>query len=180
MMVWGGTDSTFNDTNTGGRYNPTTDGWSATSTNNAPSPRDCLAAVWTGSEMVVWGGVFCCPEVDFNTGGRYNAASDSWTPTSTANAPLARWTHSAVWTGSEMIAWGGYNNELQVFFNTGGRYCAQTGLTPTPTPTATPTSTPAPTATPTPTATATPTPRATPMPRTAPTPRGRPTRLPRR
>ena len=24
-----------------------------------------------------------------------------------------------------MIAWGGYNSELQVFLNTGGRYCAQ-------------------------------------------------------
>ena len=126
MMVWGGTDSTFNDTNTGGRYNPTTDDWSAISTNSAPSPRDSLAAVWTGSDMIVWGGVFCCPGIDFNAGGRYNAGTDSWTPTSTANAPLARWAHSAVWTGSEMIAWGGYNSELQVFFNTGGRYCAAT------------------------------------------------------
>jgi hypothetical protein len=33
-----------------------------------------------------------------------------------------------------MIAWGGYNSELQVFFNTGGRYCAQSGPTPTPGP----------------------------------------------
>ena len=82
---------------------------------NAPSPRDSLAAVWTGSEMIVWGGVFCCPGIDFNTGGRYNAATDSWTPTSTANAPLARWAHTAVWTGSEMIAGGGNNSELQVF-----------------------------------------------------------------
>jgi hypothetical protein len=43
-----------------------------------------------------------------------------------------------VWIGIEMIAWGGYNSELQVFFNTGGRYCAQSGPTPTPTPTSTP------------------------------------------
>jgi N-acetylneuraminic acid mutarotase len=124
MIVWGGTDSTFNDTNTGGRYNPTADSWSATSTNNAPSPRDSLAAVWTGSEMIVWGGVFCCPGVEFNTGGRYSPDTDSWTATSTANAPLARYDHTAVWTGSEMIVWGGYNSD-QVFFNTGGRYCAQ-------------------------------------------------------
>jgi N-acetylneuraminic acid mutarotase len=177
MMVWGGTDSTFNDTNTGGRYNPTADNWSATSTNNAPSPRDSLAAVWSGSEMIVWGGVFCCPPIDFNTGGKYNAATDSWTPTSTANAPFARFYHTAVWAGTEMIVWGGYNEELQVFFNTGGRYCAQSGATPTPTPTPTAIATVTPT--PTPTATPTSTPRATPTPRIAPTPRSRPTPRPR-
>jgi N-acetylneuraminic acid mutarotase len=148
MMVWGGTDSTFNDCNTGGRYNPTMDSWSATSTDNAPSPRDSLAAVWTGSEMIVWGGAFCYPWMDFNTGGRYDAATDSWTPTSTANAPFARYDHSAVWTGREMIVWGGHNFEDNMFLNTGGRYCAQSGSTPTPTPTATATPTATPSATP--------------------------------
>ena len=128
MIVWGGTDSTFNDTNTGGRYNPTANSWSATSTNNAPSPRDSLAAVWTGSEMIVWGGVFCCPGIDFNTGGRYDPGTDSWTPTSTTSAPLARYDHTAVWTGSEIIVWGGYNLETAAFLNTGGRYCAQSAL----------------------------------------------------
>ena len=38
MIVWGGVDYTFNDCNTGGRYNPSTDSWMATSTDNAPSP----------------------------------------------------------------------------------------------------------------------------------------------
>ena len=110
MMVWGGADSSFQDTNTGGRYNPSADSWSAISTDNAPSPRDTLAAVWTGNEMMIWGGVFCCPELEFNTGGRYNADTNSWTATSTANAPIARWSHTAVWTGSEMIVWGGTNS----------------------------------------------------------------------
>ncbi len=45
--------------------------------------------------------------------------------TSTANAPFAREDHTAVWTGSEMIVWGGYNNAAQIFLNTGGIYCAQ-------------------------------------------------------
>src|SRR5437899_6290546 len=34
---------------------------------------------------------------------------DTWTATSTTNAPAARDTHTAVWTGSEMIVWGGWN-----------------------------------------------------------------------
>src|SRR5262249_1047100 len=32
---------------------------------------------------------------------------DSWTATSTTNAPSGRYYHTAVWTGSEMIVWGG-------------------------------------------------------------------------
>ena len=35
---------------------PCTDQWTATSTTNAPSARDGHTAVWTGSEMIVWGG----------------------------------------------------------------------------------------------------------------------------
>jgi N-acetylneuraminic acid mutarotase len=170
MIVWGGFDETSNYTNTGGKYNPSADSWAATSLENAQSPRADHTAVWTGSEMIIWGGIFCCPAVDFNTGGKYNAGTDSWTATTTANVPFGRYAHTAVWTGSEMIVWGGYNYELQVFFNTGGRYCAPSG--PTPTPTSSPTATPAPTATPT--ATATVTPRMTPTPRPRPTPRRRP------
>ena len=55
MIVWGGVDVN-GDLNTGGRYNPSTDSWTATSTTNAPDARDSHTAVWTGSEMIVWGG----------------------------------------------------------------------------------------------------------------------------
>jgi N-acetylneuraminic acid mutarotase len=166
MIVWGGVDETFNETNAGGKYNPTMDSWTDTNLGNAPSPRDSHTAVWTGSEMTVWGGVFCCPAIDFNTGGRYDATSDSWTATSTGNAPLARWAHSAVWTGSEMLVWGGYNDPRNLVLDTGGRYCAPPGPTPTPTVTTTPTATP--------TATATASPRIVPTPRLRPTPHPRP------
>src|SRR5260370_17258955 len=161
MVGGGGTEFTFNDCNTGGRYNPSSDSWTATSTANAPSPRGAHTAVWTGSEMVVWGGAFGPPAMSLDTGGRYSASTDSWIATSIANVPHAREDHTAVWTGSEMIVWGGtyiVGNNLY-FINTGGRYCAQGGPSPTPTPTAspTPTATLTPTPTPTPTATATPT-----------------------
>ncbi len=131
MIVWGGTDSTFNDCNTGGRYDPSTDSWVATTLGNAPSTRDSHSAVWTGSEMIVWGGIHVVggAGVDLNTGGRYNPASDGWTPTTTTNAPEVREYHSAVWTGSEMIVWAGYDiNNPNFFLNTGGRYCAQSPL----------------------------------------------------
>ena len=42
-----------------------------------------------------------------NTGGRYHPAGNSWTAVTTTGAPAARRNHTAVWTGSEMIVWGG-------------------------------------------------------------------------
>ena len=78
---------------------------------------------------------------------------DTWSPTNLTGAPDARFWQTAVWTGSEMIVWGG---SAISSLNTGGRYRAQSGPTPTPSPTPTPTATP----------------RATPRPR--PTPHVRP------
>src|ERR1043166_6170696 len=89
------------------------DTWTATP--SQPEPRNTHTAVWTGSEMIIWGGFG-----GGNTGGRYNPSTDSWTATSTVNAPSARSYHTAVWTGSEMIVWGGTDNSNT--FNTGGRY----------------------------------------------------------
>src|SRR5438477_580679 len=70
------------------------------------------------------------------TGGRYDPGTDSWTATTTIEAPSARSYHTAVWTGSEMIVWGGLSS--LGFSNTGGRYC---GKYPPPTPTPSPTPT---------------------------------------
>ncbi len=122
MIVWGGTDH-WDGLNTGGRYDPATDTWRATSVGlGVPSPRNSndATAVWTGSEMVVWGGRFG-PFGFANTGGRYDPVADSWVPTSVgAGVPPPRATHSAVWTGSEMVVWGG--EDAAGVTNTGGRY----------------------------------------------------------
>ena len=122
MIVWGGFDDSFNDVNTGGRYNPGTDSWTATTTANAPDARELHTAVWTGTQMIVWGGFDNLNFVDLNTGGRYNPNTNSWTATSTINVPDARENHTAVWTGSEMIVWGGFGDEFFEDLNTGGRY----------------------------------------------------------
>src|SRR5205823_1427233 len=66
----------------------TDDTWTGTSVTNAPSGRDVHTAIWTGSEMIVWGGGNSSGAL--NTGGRYNPTTDSWTATSTINAPEAR------------------------------------------------------------------------------------------
>jgi N-acetylneuraminic acid mutarotase len=136
MIVWGGHYPGGPILDTGGRYDPATDSWTATTSTNAPDARFSHTGVWTGGEMIIWGG----EDQNFlplNTGGRYDPGMDSWTRISTSNAPDARYAHTAVWTGTEMIVWGGTDNGGNTVFNTGGRYCAQSGPTPTPSPTPT-------------------------------------------
>ena len=136
MIVWGGHGATVGELyDTGGRYDPLTDTWTPMSTLNAPEPRRRHTAVWTGNEMIVWGGAEGTNPPDpipFNTGGRYDPVLDSWTATSLSNVPDERTDHSAVWTGSEMIVWGGKvgtSTEL----NTGGHYDpVSDSWTPTP------------------------------------------------
>src|SRR5205807_2561403 len=123
MIVWGGYsyDGVDHYWNTGGRYNPGTDGWVATSTTNAPVGRESQQAVWTGNEMIVWGGYYYDGNDHYlNTGGRYNPSTNSWAATGTTNAPSARASHKAVWTGLEMIVWGGGDGVN--YLNTGGKY----------------------------------------------------------
>jgi N-acetylneuraminic acid mutarotase len=113
MIVWGGDDGN-NAVNTGGRYNPTGNSWAAVSTTGAPLARLSHTAVWTGSvwtgsEMIVWGGYDGGSTASsyLNEGRRYNPTANSWTPVGTAGAPGGRFSHTAVWTGSEMIICGG-------------------------------------------------------------------------
>ena len=121
MIVWGGSQGLAGYTNTGGIYDPVTDSWTATSTTNAPTGRASHTAVWTGSKMTVWGGQ---QDVTFNyvnSGGTYDPAANTWTATSTTNAAAARGSHTAVWTGSKMIVWGGWDG-INPDVNTGGIY----------------------------------------------------------
>lgn len=125
MLIWGGTSTLgANPTplNTGSRYNPTTNSWTAITTTNAPSARNYHSAVWTGTEMIVWGGngTSTGTHQPLDTGSRYNPATNTWTTMSTTGAPGARWAHTAVWDGSQMIAWAGI--EAGGNTETGGRY----------------------------------------------------------
>ena len=114
MIVWGGWFATQIDT--GARYQPATNSWTAVTTTGAPAARSDHTAVWTGSEMIVWGGY---NGSYLNTGGRYNPATNTWTAVTTTGAPAGRGHHTAVWTGSELIVWGGHGG---LSLNTGGRY----------------------------------------------------------
>src|SRR5438045_8110775 len=106
MIVWGGTTIcppcySY----TGGRYNPNTDSWTATSIINVPSSRYDHTALWTGSEMIVWRG-FSQHGGSFNTGGRYRPAANSGTSISSVNPPLALSQHTALRTGDARARMG--------------------------------------------------------------------------
>ena len=69
----------------------------------APGPlrhRDFAAQVWTGTELVVWGG-----DPDGDSGAAYDPATDRWR--AIAPAPItARCEPATAWTGREALVWG--------------------------------------------------------------------------
>ncbi len=99
-----------------------TEGWLGMTLTGVPDGRIDHTAIWTGSEMIVWGGEYYSGGwVYLNSGGRYSPATDSWqTVSSGTDCPTARDHHTAVWTGAEMIIWGGYDGSACL--NTGGKY----------------------------------------------------------
>ncbi len=120
LIVWGGFDGSF--LNNGGRYNPVNNTWVGLSAAGAPAARSGASAVWTGTEMLVWGGVggTLASQVPLSTGARYLASANSWAALPTSNAPAARTGHRAVWTGDELLVWGG--TDLTTNLGSGGRY----------------------------------------------------------
>jgi hypothetical protein len=144
MIVWGGRDSR-GVLDSGARFlpaygAPASNIWVTMPTSGGPDGRAGHTAVWTGAEMIVWGGYFTgTPPVgrtNVNTGGHYSPLENAWTRTTTARGvPSARNGHRAVWTGTEMLIWGGTTNQssrtppASGLFNlaTGARYNPITG-----------------------------------------------------
>jgi hypothetical protein len=67
--------------------------------------------------MIIWGGYGDSEFLD--DGGRYDPITDSWILLPIAGAPTVRYEHTSIWTGSEMIVWGGWDGEA---ISNGGRF----------------------------------------------------------
>ncbi len=122
MIIYGGLTGSAG-LNNGARFNPAGSGtWTAIPA--GPSSRFFHTAVWTGSGMLVWGGSNNGTTTPSANGSIYRPASNDWTPVATAGGPQGRWRHKAVWTGTEMIVWGGStsNVDTYVYTATGSRY----------------------------------------------------------
>jgi hypothetical protein len=132
MIVWGGYFTGLNpymnltNLNTGGHYSPAENDWMRTTpVRGAPSARNGHRAIWTRTEMIIWGGstnqrppTVPSSRANLPTGARYNPMTETWIPMSTNGLPvfLAHTSSSnygppdavptAAWTGSEMLVWG--------------------------------------------------------------------------
>jgi len=123
-LLWGGgtrSEGVVTWLNSGRRYDPWGDIWTPTSTMSPASQRSGHTAVWTGNEMIVWGGTSSVGRSGYlDSGGRYDPGTDNWTEMTSHAAPAPRRDHTALWTGGEMLVWGGVG--LSGPLNSGGRY----------------------------------------------------------
>lgn len=106
MLVWGGLAGGAAAGDAGAAYAPATNTWRRLARPPIRA-RAGHSAVWTGTEMMVWGGSGELPrQPSFADGAAYDPLSDRWRPL--PQAPLVRRAgHTAVWTGKEMVLWGG-------------------------------------------------------------------------
>jgi hypothetical protein len=91
-----------------------------------PSARFGAAIVWTGHELVVWGGARNDGEVRFDDGFSFDPVDRRWI--SLPASPLrARYFPDAVWTGREVLVWGGEMGPSGARFNDGAAFDPSSG-----------------------------------------------------
>lgn len=86
-------------------YNPNTDQWRSL----APAPlasRFSAQAVWTGTEVVVFGGQDT-NDTPFGDGARYNPTTNVWTLLPSSGAPTPGFDHRMAFGGGEVLVIGG-------------------------------------------------------------------------
>lgn len=73
-------------------------------------------AVWTGTEMIVFGGIPKSDDPPLGNGARYQLATNTWTPLPVSvNRPSARSSFAMGWTGAKVLIWGGLGASDAVF-----------------------------------------------------------------
>lgn len=87
-------------------------GWTRIVSQNAPQvPREDFVSVWTGSQLVVWGGrrVVLGGDVPVPGGGIYTPATHAWAPLGGKGYPSFPGPKfaAAVWTGKAVLVGGG-------------------------------------------------------------------------
>ncbi len=119
LLLWAGADQPWDQSipatglhRDGVAYNPGTDRWRPVP--EAPVPaRMTSNGVWTGHQLIVWGGFGADGPTGagdrgpLGKGAAYDPATNTWT--ALPASPLkARWGQQMVWTGREVLVWGGF------------------------------------------------------------------------
>ena len=92
---------------TGIAYNPTTDRWRWLPTSGSSRPREHFSVAWSGTEILVWGGISAADSSYLGDGYVYIPAIDTWAPLPSVAAPSARRDALAAWAGDRFVVWGG-------------------------------------------------------------------------
>jgi len=96
-------------------YDPASATWS-----RLPEPpltrRGRAAGTWTGTEMVVAGGMASPDGAQHNAspatdGAAWNPTTGSWHHIAPLPVPLAGWTHESFWTGTDLLVWSSVPTE---------------------------------------------------------------------
>jgi Kelch motif len=88
----------------GRAFNPSTDTWRRL----PPAPTRHGVLMWTGRELIGWGGG-CCGDVS-DDGSAYNPKTNTWRKLAPAPVP-GQQSPAAVWTGNELVVLNGYDSE---------------------------------------------------------------------
>ena len=87
--------------------------WSLMPAAPISTDRGGASVVWTGHELIVWGGTTGRNDQLRADGAAYNPSTHTWRVLP-ASPLSARVQQASVWTGSELVIWGGYDNESDV------------------------------------------------------------------
>lgn len=107
LIVWSGSPKAYRfasaDSPVAGGMRLDGTAWREMQAKGAPSARAGAVHVWTGRELVVWGGRKGKP---ITNGAAYDPATDTWRRLSAKNAAT---THNGeyLWSGTELWLWGG-------------------------------------------------------------------------
>ena len=106
VISGGGVGSQRDLKGTGGLYNPKSDAW-VELTMEMLFERVGHSAIWNGHELLVYGGR--SNRLRTYLGEVFNFDPDGlrWSGVNSRFTPSSRWYHSAIWTGSSLIIWGG-------------------------------------------------------------------------
>lgn len=130
VIIFGGTDASDAPLDTGSAYDPTGTPWVAVDISELDhaEARAKHTAVWTGTKMLVWGGIGTdgVDALVLNTGSIYHPAGvapNVWNAITTDDAPSARWGHAAFWddVALRMVVFGGFDENGNALHD-GGLY----------------------------------------------------------
>ncbi len=137
FFVWGGVSQfSYNGSiawsyrGDGAVYDVAADTWTATAATGVNTDdRYKAPAVWTGSSFVVWAGVYGLNFANTANGISYDPTGNQWSRLTPTGVTDKRAEHTAVWTGSQMLVWGGFSKPSGtiVYLATGGTLNPETG-----------------------------------------------------